>query len=298
MMKVEKYCSFFLTLKFNWMRIAFALFSLTTLLSCTVSQEKVSASPRLYIFDCGRLDYTDISAFGVSNDDTAVREMFVPCYLVEHAGKRLIWDAGLPLALVGAGTVNPAPGMGFIMSYKRSLLDQLAELDLGVDDIDYLALSHLHFDHAGAANSFNNSIWIMQQVEYDVAINNPESIAGAQPQLFSELKNSETLLLNGDYDVFGDGKVKIISTPGHTVGHQVLLVDLANTGKLLLSGDLYHFRVTRTLNATPIFNYNREQTLRSMQKVETLLKETGATLWIEHDMKLANTIDKSPSFYD
>ena len=282
----------------NFRVLMLVLSGLSLITSCTGAFPQKEASPRLYVFDCGRLDYNSIVAFGLSDSDTLVREMFVPCYLIEHKGKRLIWDAGLPLAAVGKGPINPVPGVDVSMTYERSLLDQLKELSLGTEDIDYLVMSHLHFDHAGAANSFTSSIWIMQRPEYELAVTAPEKITGADPRLFSEIKNVESFLIEGDYDIFDDGKVKIISTPGHTIGHQVLLLDLMNTGKVVLSGDLFHFRATRRLSAVPVYNYSPQKTLKSMAKVEQLLKESGATLWIEHDMELANSLNKSPIYYD
>ena len=104
--------------------------------------------------------------------------------------------------------------------------------------------------------------------------------------------------MNGDHDVFGDGSVRIISAPGHTQGHQTLLVALANTGKIMLSGDLYHFEVSRTLRRTPEFNTDSQQTLASMDRVERLLESENATLWIEHNHKLSESLKKAPAYYD
>ncbi len=76
------------------------------------------------------------------------------------------------------------------------------------------------------------------------------------------------------------------------------MIRLDKTGLVLLSGDLYHFRESRTLRSVPTFNYDAAMSLRSIDKVEALLKETGATLWIEHDKALADTLKKAPQFYD
>jgi glyoxylase-like metal-dependent hydrolase (beta-lactamase superfamily II) len=258
-----------------------------------------SAPTRLYVLDCGYLSFPDISIFGLTNDDTDVREMFVPCYLLEHKGSRLLWDAGLPLNAVGQGDIELIPGSGAIMRYEHSLIDQLAAIGVGVEDVEYLVLSHLHFDHAGAANTFKESTWIVQKAERDAGFgpqdpNNP----AFDVTLFSELKTSKTIELDGDHDIYGDGVAKIISAPGHTPGHQVLLIDLPETGKILLGGDLYHFRATLRLRATPVFNFDRDQTLESMARVEEVVESTGATLWIEHDMALARTLRKSPAYYE
>ena len=83
---------------------------------------------RLYVFDCGSIKFEDISHFGFSNDQTEVREMFVPCSLIEHDKGRLLWDSGLPLSVVGKGEITVRPGIE--QSYKRSLIQQLNEMDI------------------------------------------------------------------------------------------------------------------------------------------------------------------------
>jgi glyoxylase-like metal-dependent hydrolase (beta-lactamase superfamily II) len=255
------------------------------------------AKVRLYVFDCGSLSFDDVSAFGLGNDETAVRKMFVPCYLIEHDAdgvERLLFDAGLPPAVIGRGAVTLEPGVR--MRYRRSLEDQLAELDLTPADVDYVAFSHLHFDHVGSANLFTASVQLIQKTEYQAGFVERNSEI-YQPDLFLGLADSPRQLLEGDHDVFGDGSVRLISTPGHTPGHQALLVTLAEPGPVVLSGDLYHFRRSRDLRRVPVFNTDQAQTQASMDKLEALLEREGATLWIEHDQALADTLRKAPAHY-
>ena len=251
---------------------------------------------KLTVFNCGELRFDDVTAFGLANEETDVREMFVPCYLIEHPRGRLLWDSGLPLAVAGQGEMD-VPGGGR-MRYATSIIDQLARQGLKPADIDLLAISHFHFDHVGGANAFSTSQLLIQQTEYDAAFLQPEKFPIFESSLYPDLQSASKTLLNGDHDVFGDGQVMIISAPGHTPGHQVLLVQLKKTGPLLLSGDLYHFRVTRQLKRAPSFNTDAQATFKSMDKVEGLIKGSGATLWIEHDMALAKTLRLAPAFYD
>lgn len=253
--------------------------------------------PRLYIYDCGALQFTDVAAFGLTNDETDVRAMAVPCYVVDHPNGRLLWDAGMPIAL--AGTVDPIPLQpGATQSYARSLIDQLADQGLTVDDIDKVAFSHMHFDHTGAANLFTGAQLLIQQPEYVAAFEQAEQFEVFEPSLYDALGDSRRRVLNGDHDVFGDGTVQIISAPGHTPGHQVLLVRLANTGPIVLSGDLYHFRFSRTHRRTPVFNFDVQQSKASMTKVEGLLATEQATLWIQHDKVLFDQLRHAPAYYD
>ena len=266
-----------------------ALLFVSTLISTTAFAE-----PKLYLFDCGILYFDDIEMFNLKDDETAVRELFVPCYLVEHDKGRLFWDGGLPLSVAEAD--EPVALEGGTMAYQRSVIDQLADMNIVPSDVEYAAFSHLHFDHVGVANAFSESNVLMQKAEWDAAFGGGSEFVDSTH--FDQLKNAELTLLDGDHDVFGDGSVRIIYTPGHTPGHQALLVNLSNTGPVILSGDLYHFRANRSLRRAPTFNFDAAMTLESMDRVEALIKETGATLWIEHDKALADTLKRAPEFYD
>ena len=116
--------------------------------------------------------------------------------------------------------------------------------------------------------------------------------------LYVNLKDAERILIEGDHDVFGDGRVRIISAPGHTPGHQVLFIDLENTGPVVLSGDLYHFAISRQDRRVPAFNVDRDLTLTSMDRVEALVEETGAALWIEHELAFFEQLNTAPEYYD
>ena len=128
----------------------------------------------------------------------------------------------------------------------------------------------------------------------------PPATPNAAAQRFSALQYGKTIVLDGDHDVFGDGSVIIISTPGHTPGHQSLFVNLNKTGPIILSGDLYHYPAERTLkDFTPFAALgNPEQEKRSKIKVEAWLQEKNATLWIQHDLIAWATLKKSPAYYE
>ena len=104
--------------------------------------------------------------------------------------------------------------------------------------------------------------------------------------------------LSGDFDVFGDGSVTILSTPGHTPGHQSLLVKLPNTGAVVLSGDAAHFKENWDNRRVPSNNVDKEQTLASMQKISDVLTREKAQLWINHDKAQRDSLKMAPEFYD
>ncbi len=249
----------------------------------TVSKDaKTSPSVSLQMFNSGQIKVNRLEAFSDSlHLYKGQSKAFVdPTYIITHhpTGKRLIWDTGLPEA-IGKTPITPGDGT-FTLSRQDSLVNQLKTLQLSYDDFDYIALSHSHFDHTGTANYFKNATWLVQANEYEFITNKDNAALGLA---VSELTKVEKL--KGDYDVFGDGSVVIKYTPGHTIGHQSLYIDLGLKRPILLTGDLYHFQENRQNKISPSFNYNFEQTRASMEAFETFAKQKNAIVIIQHSPK-------------
>ena len=258
------------------------------------AQAAPDAPLKLYVFNCGHIRVDTLDRFSIEDHETDVRELIVPCYIVEHRNGRLLWDGGLP------SSTAEADGWDGNTRLDRTLASQLAELDLGFDlrSLDYVAFSHMHYDHVGVANEVEGATWLVQRPEYEAMFGGSISVPAAQPELYENLRNAERIVLDGDHDVFGDGRVRILSAPGHTPGHQVLFLDLADTGPLVLSGDLYHFRLSRAERRVPTFNFDREATLASMERVEAFVEDAGATFWIEHDLALFQELHLAPAYHE
>jgi N-acyl homoserine lactone hydrolase len=253
---------------------------------------------RLYVFDCGYLINLSPETYNLTRQDVPDPTMSVPCFLVVHADGALIFDTGLGDKLVGRPPYLTKRGASTSQVVLRTLSSQMAEIGYAPDKVKYLVLSHMHFDHVGNANDFAGpaTTWLVQHVERDAMFGDTVPPQGINPD-YAALRNARTQLLNGDHDVFGDGTVVIKSTPGHTVGHQVLFLKLPKTGPVVLSGDLYHYPAERTLNRMP----DRERTAgtpESRARVEALVKETGAQLWIGHDIVGFARLKKSPEYYE
>jgi len=237
------------------------------------------------VLDCGTLEVTDLDAFSSAGDYAGQTDTLTDtCYLINHPNGRLLWDLGLPGMLVGAG-VQTIGGI-FHVSMEKTITQQLAELGLTPDDVDYLSLSHDHFDHIGQADQVQGATWIVQEDEYNDMFPPEGSEHEVDPQLaamWTQFKPMEALKIKGDYDVFGDGSVKILEMPGHTPGHSVLLLNMPESGPVLLAGDLYHRKESRALRRVPRFNWSEPETRVSMDKFEALADELGAKIIIQHE---------------
>ena len=252
-------------------------------------------SPRLYVFDCGTLVYNKPEDYNLKRDEVKDSNMGVTCYLVVHPRGMLIYDTGLNDRLVGRPLYENVTD-GYAQIKFNTLRGQLADIGVTPSKIDYLVLSHYHWDHIGNADDFAGSTWLVYKGDRDQMFS---TAARAYPwyNQYSALEKSKTMLLSGDHDVFGDGTVVVLATPGHTEGHCSLLVRLKNTGPVVLSGDLYHYAEERDLKRLPD-EEKTTGTVESRQKVEELLRRTGAQLWIGHSMEFFRTVRKSPSWYD
>jgi N-acyl homoserine lactone hydrolase len=248
-------------------------------------------SMRMYVFDCATLKDRDPATYGLTRQQVESVDMSDPCFLIVHPRGTLLWETGLNDA------VYDRPEGGGVKHDKidKSLKSQLAEIGYQPKDITYLAISHLHGDHSGNANDYAGSTWIAQKAERDYMFSQGLP-ANIHPNEYAALKNSKTKLINGDYDVFGDGSVMLILTPGHTPGHQSLLVRLPKTGPVILTGDLYHFPGERIFHTVPV--NDKPETVASRAKIEALRKKTGAQLWIQHDIVGNRKLKKSPAYYE
>ena len=253
-------------------------------------------SVRLYIFDCGVLKRGEPTAYNLTRDQVGSTDFSDACYLVVHPRGTLLWDVGIiPDDQIKPGGVElPTPRGNNVAA--RTLRGQLKELGYTPATITYLAISHGHADHVANANEYAGSTLLMQRAEWESLFSDE---AQKQPLFatYSVLKTAKMMKLEGDHDVFGDGTVVLKSTPGHTPGHQSLFLELAKTGSIVLTGDLYHYAAERTLGKIPN-NDNRAQTAQSRIAIEELLKKTGAQLWIQHDILTNATLKKSPQYYE
>jgi glyoxylase-like metal-dependent hydrolase (beta-lactamase superfamily II) len=172
---------------------------------------------------------------------------------------------------------------------NRTLAAQLQEIGVKPSDILYVGISHTHPDHTGNIDLFPDATIVIQKSEFDA------TQASQRPAFAATHK---VMKLEGDKDIFGDGAVTVISTPGHTVGHESLLVHLPKTGWVILTGDAVHLKENWDAKRVPSMNVDKDKTVASMQRLADLMKEHNAQLWINHDKPQSDALLHSPGFYE
>jgi glyoxylase-like metal-dependent hydrolase (beta-lactamase superfamily II) len=242
---------------------------------------------KLYVLYCGQISAPDQSRWSPGVNVGVPIELSDNCYLIHNTKGWFLWDTGLPDAL--AASPDGVKNGPMLAKRTKTLAAQLAELGVKPADIKGVGISHTHPDHIGNVEEFPQTMLYVQKAEYDWPAEN-----GA-PRFKPEHPVTN---LDGDHDVFGDGSVVILSTPGHTPGHQSLLVRLPNTGVIVLSGDAAHFKDNWDNRRVPPFNTSKDQTLASMQRIADILAKEHGQLWINHDKPQSDAQKKSPAFYD
>lgn len=205
------------------------------------------------------------------------------CYLIRHGRQLMLWDAGLGAELLG----HPQPyraGSPSIVVLRRTISSQLAALGLRPRQIAIVALSHVHSDHIGQAAAFPHARLILGLEDWQMltAARPPPALDPARLEPWIDGHAPKTLV-RGDYDVFADGSVVMLATPGHTPGHHSLLVRLKTLGPVLLSGDLYHSDLQRERQEPAPHDFDRAATLRSFHRFEAMAAALHATVIIQHE---------------
>jgi len=233
----------------------------------------------MWRLDCGEVTFTDFNAFfsDTSEYPAGPKRLVASCYLIRHGADYMLWDTGLPAALVRHPNSNPA----MTASLGSSLVDQLARIGVRPRQVSIVGLSHYHFDHTGQAAAFPHARLLIGPGDL-AALRGTEPGIEREPLAPWLTGGGQVTEARGDHDVFGDGKVVMINLPGHTPGHHGLLVRLAS-GPVLLSGDIYHFTEQVAHRGVPPFNTSRAETLASMDRFDRLGRNLRANVIIQHE---------------
>jgi glyoxylase-like metal-dependent hydrolase (beta-lactamase superfamily II) len=261
---------------------------------------------RLYILDCGLGHGNDLGySFTNEVDEGKPHDDPVHCYLIHHAQGYFLFDTGISdfVASMSGGWQAGDAARGVHWTRAKTVLSQLSEIGVKPSDIHMIGISHTHPDHMGNIEEFPNAVLYIQKAEYDDAFS-PGHVLSQPPQQpwVSFRQDHPVKLLEGDTDVFGDGSVMLIYTPGHTPGHQSCLVHLPQTGWVILSGDAVHKQTNWDNDRIPHFegmsDINKLRTLTSMQRIRNLMEFYHAQLWINHaDVDPTKKQKYAPEYY-
>jgi len=263
---------------------------------------KAGVAAKLYRLDCGNSLANDESVWTPGENVGRNIEFSSTCWLIEHGSEWLLWDTGVPEAALNDPRGWSTLPKLIVYHLDRSLVDQLAEIGLKPGDIGSVAISHTHGDHIGNVSLFSNSRIVMQRSEYrwihspNGPNDNVNQLMALARKLLGTPKNLK--LIDGDTNIFGDGSVTLVSTPGHTPGHQSLLVHLKNSGFIILSGDVVHMEENFQKNIVPSLNTSKAQSIASMEKIRRMMDAYKATLFINHDKSQTDKLKRLPAFYD
>jgi glyoxylase-like metal-dependent hydrolase (beta-lactamase superfamily II) len=262
-----------------------------------VSERNTGTPIRLYVLDTGLIECSDYAMFSPGAGPGVHQEMTVRSYLVVHPTGMLLCDTGIDDAIHGLEAGRQIMD-AIAFRVPKTLGTQLEAIGVPPSQVDYLALSHLHIDHLGNLAPFRDATVLLQQAEYDAAYGPDPEAASLDPETYAALNRDRIRTVDGDHDVFGDGSVVLLALPGHTPGHQGLLVNLANTGPVLIAADTSYSAVDYAYSAVRTANVDLELSRLSIERVKQLERERSAIVWLHHDQAAQQAVALAPTYYD
>jgi len=250
----------------------------------------------LYMMDCGggEFDYNILVAFLHFGEKVIVP--FSACLIDTDDGPVLVETGinpeGLRDPVKAAG--ERASATKLILREEDDIRARLKEIGLKPRDVRTVILSHMHWDHAGGCKFFSHATFVVQRAEYRFALypDNAFRKPYVRP-LFDGMSNLD--LREGDGEVVPG--VWVISSPGHTPGHQSVLVTLPESGKILLALDAIDTRANIELEVVGGVPWNAALTIDSMRRLVQLAKRENATLLPGHEPDCWSKMKRSPDCY-
>lgn len=266
------------------------------------AQSRVESNIQLYMFQTGVLRTK--TKFIKMNQSEDVFEIPVPWFLIKHPKGNVVIDGGNALEVAidkrahwGAVLAAYDP----IMSVHEGCVEQCRSVGVAPEDVRFVVQSHLHLDHTGAIGRFPRAQHIVQRLEYDYAFNPDWFSAGAYIRPDFDRPGLDWKFLGGEYtdnfDLFGDGVLRMIFTPGHSPGHQSFLVNLPNSGPILLTVDAAYTMDHWNDKALPGLVCSSVDAVRSVHKLHKIAEDTGALVVTGHDPDHWKTFRKAPAAY-
>lgn len=252
---------------------------------------------RLYAMGCGRLRCLKNIFVPDVDPDTFV-EIPVPVFLIEHPRGNVLFDTGPhPDAFRDAASRwgDAAKRFRPLGDETSGVLGQLKTIGASPDDVRYVISSHFHFDHSGGNQFFPRSTFLVSGKEREWARSRETDGRGYFRADWDHALNYREV--DGELDLYGDGTLRIMPTPGHTPGHQALFVKLKEHKDIILSGDCVPFRENLRNEALSTANLDQEEALRTTRKIAEILREQNVFVLHGHDPEQWEGIKKAPAYY-
>lgn len=262
------------------MRVVFATLILALVAAAAAAAQPSAAPLKLWRLDCGRIEENAKQPWAWQRVPTPT-----PCFLIGNGDRYLLWDAGTSRRALG----NAHP----TIKLDRTITDQLAQINVRPEQVAFVGISHIHGDHTGQATQFPKAKLLIGAGDFAAIKATPTYAGAAPPHLQPWIDGTAPVeALREDHDVFGDGRVQVLMTPGHTPGHAALLVKLA-TGPIILAGDLWFSHADALRESMPDFNSSRAETIASRQRIARLADKLDAVIILQHEPA---DITKLPDF--
>jgi N-acyl homoserine lactone hydrolase len=259
---------------------------------------------RLYMFQCGTLK-CKVHHIKMNQGLNEPYEIPVQWFFIQHPKGNIVIDGGNAAECVGdpyAHWGGIADAYYPVMTEEQKCVNELARIGIDPASISYVLFSHLHLDHTGAAGRFPEALHIVQRVEYEYAFTPDWFAAGGYIRKDFDRPGLRWYFLDGtatdNYDLFGDGVVKMIFTPGHAPGHQSFLINLPKSGSILLTVDAAYTLDHWEEKALPGFLASTIDTVRSVRKLHQVARQTGAMIVTGHDPDAWPKFKKAPQYYE
>ncbi|MEV6362326.1 N-acyl homoserine lactonase family protein [Nocardia asteroides] len=211
----------------------------------------------------------------------------IPTFLIEHERGLVLFDTGL----VPAAWSDPRAVYGDLVDMfaldcppENTLENQIRLAGYALSDVTHVVISHSHFDHTGGMYLFPHAQFFMSEVDIRYAMWPDAYFRGFYRAAdFEAVRDYAWNPLRADLDLFGDGSLVLYQTPGHTPGEISLMVELAEAGKFLITGDTVHLRSGLQYECPCPVDYNAHQAIESIQRIKQLAASQNAQIWVLHD---------------